>query len=136
MMRREKGSLRPPLTEAQKAAKPPVTHPVVMTHPITGRPVLYVNPGYAVRINELDPDESDRWLDHLFQHQLQERFKYKHIWQEGDVLMWDNLGTIHNAVADYGLDEHRLIKRCQVMATRFFDAQGRPKSSAPDRITS
>jgi taurine dioxygenase len=127
MMRREKGSNRPPLTEAQKAAKPPVTHPVVMTHPITGRKVLYVNPGYATRINELDPQESGRWLDFLFKHQLQETFKYRHLWQEGDVLMWDNLGTIHNAVADYRPEEHRLIKRCQVMATRFFTADGRNK---------
>jgi taurine dioxygenase len=128
MMRREKGSNRPPLTEAQKAAKPPVSHPVVMTHPITGRKVLYVNPGYATRINEIDPQESDLWLDFLFRHQLQESFRYRHLWQEGDVLMWDNLGTIHNAVADYRPDEHRLIKRCQVMATRFFNADGRPKS--------
>jgi taurine dioxygenase len=128
MMRREKGSNRPPLTEAQKAAKPPVSHPVVMKHPITGRKVLYVNPGYATRINEIDPQESDRWLDFLFQHQLQESFRYRHLWQEGDVLMWDNLGTVHNAVADYRHDEHRLIKRCQVMATRFFTADGHPKS--------
>ena len=128
MMRREKGSNRPPLTEAQKAAKPPVSHPVVMTHPITGRKVLYVNPGYATCINEIDPQESDLWLDFLFRHQLQESFRYRHLWQEGDVLMWDNLGTIHNAVADYRPDEHRLIKRCQVMATRFFNADGRPKS--------
>jgi taurine dioxygenase len=128
MMRREKGSNRPPLTEAQKAAKPPVSHPVVMKHPITGRKVLYVNPGYATRINEIDPQESDRWLDFLFQHQLQESFRYRHLWQEGDVLMWDNLGTVHNAVADYRPDEHRLIKRCQVMATRFFTADGHPKS--------
>jgi taurine dioxygenase len=41
--------------------------------------------------------------------------------------MWDNLGTIHNAVADYGPTEHRLIKRCQVMATRFFSGDGQPK---------
>jgi len=39
-----------------------------------------------------------------------------------DVLMWDNMGTIHNAVADYGPDEPRLIKRCQVMADRYFGA--------------
>ena len=127
-MRQEKGSKRPPLTPEQRAAKPPVTHPVVMTHPITGKPVLYVNPGYAMRINELDPQESDAWLAFLFQHQLQDQFKYRHLWQEGDVLMWDNLGTIHNAVADYRPDEHRLIKRCQVMATRFFHADGQPKA--------
>ncbi|MFM2240800.1 MAG: Alpha-ketoglutarate-dependent taurine dioxygenase, partial [Pseudomonadota bacterium] len=52
-MRSQPGSLRKPLTEAQRAAKPPVSHPVVMQHPITREPVLYLNPGYSMRINEM-----------------------------------------------------------------------------------
>ena len=129
MMRREKGSTRPPLTEAQRAAKPPVSHPVIMRHPITGRRVLYANPGYVIRINEMSPAESDEALAFLFKHQLQPKYRYANRWEEGDVLMWDNMGTIHNAVADYLPSEPRLIKRCQVMATRFFDADGRPKAT-------
>lgn len=123
MMRREKGSTRPPLTEEQKRRKPPVSHPVFLTHPITGRKVLYANPGYSVRINELPEARSAEVLDFLFKHQLQEKYRYRHQWQEGDVLMWDNMGTIHNAVADYRPDEPRLIKRCQVMADRYFPDQ-------------
>ena len=119
MMRREKGSIRPPLTEAQRRAKPPVSHPVFLTHPVTGRKVLYVNPGYTVRINELSERESDEMLEFLFAHQLQQKYRYLHRWQTGDVLMWDDIATLHQAAADYGPDEHRLIKRCQVMATRF-----------------
>jgi alpha-ketoglutarate-dependent taurine dioxygenase len=119
MMRREKGSTRPPLTDAQRQAKPPVSHPIVMRHPITGRSVLYANPGYAVRINELAQADSDDLLDFLFRHQLDAKYRYVFRWNEGDVLMWENFGTIHNAIADYGPDEHRLIKRCQVMATMF-----------------
>ena len=119
MMRREKGSKRPPLTEAQRKAKPPVSHPIFLTHPITRRRVLYANPGYAVRINELPADESERTLAFLFEHQLRLEYRYTFHWTEGDVLMWEDIGTIHNAVADYGPDEHRLIKRCQVMATMF-----------------
>jgi taurine dioxygenase len=118
-MRREKGSKRPPLTEAQKKAKPPVSHPIFLTHPITGRKVLYANPGYSMRINELAQKESDATLEFLFAHQTKPEYRYASRWTEGDVLMWENFGTIHNAVADYGPDEHRLIKRCQVMATRF-----------------
>jgi taurine dioxygenase len=78
----------------------------------------------------MESEESDRILRFLFDHQLQEKYGYRHRWSEGDVLMWDNLGTIHNAVADYGPDEHRLIKRCQVMADRVWadgGAGGRPK---------
>lgn len=120
MMRREKGSTRPPLTEEQRKRKPPVAHPVFLTHPITGKKVLYANPGYSMRINELSEERSAEVLDFLFKHQLQEKYRYRHSWTEGDVLMWDNMGTIHNAVADYRPDEPRYIKRCQVMADKYF----------------
>ena len=124
MMRRERGSTRPALTPQQRAARPPVSHPLFMTHPITGRRVLYANPGYAIRINELGQRESDEALAFLFSHQTREEFRYAHRWKERDVLMWDNMGTIHNAIPDYRPDEPRLIKRCQVMATRFFHDDG------------
>ena len=120
MMRREKGSQRPPLTDAQRKAKPPVSHPIFLRHPLTGRKVLYCNPGYAVRINELAGKESDEMLDYLFEHQLKPQYLYTSRWEEGDVLVWEDIGTIHNAVADYAPHEHRLVKRCQVMANRYF----------------
>jgi taurine dioxygenase len=119
-MRLEKGQ-RPPLTDAQRAAKPPVSHPIFMTHPLTGKKVLYANPGYSMRINELPQAESDEILEFLFKHQLQEKYQSRHRWSVGDVLMWDNMGTLHNAVPDYRPDEHRYIKRCQVMANRYFE---------------
>jgi taurine dioxygenase len=119
-MMRARGSPRPALTEAQKKAKPPVSHPIFLTHPITGRRVLYANPGYSVRINELPQKQSEQTLEFLFEHQLKPEYRYVSHWQEGDVLMWEDIGTIHNAVADYGPDEHRLVKRCQVMATMFY----------------
>ena len=119
-MRSREGSRRAPLTEAQRRAKPPVSHPIFLTHPITGRKVLYANPGYSMRINELPQKESDAMLAFLFEHQTRPEYRYSFHWTEGDVLVWEDFGTIHNAVADYGPDEHRLIKRCQVMATRFF----------------
>jgi taurine dioxygenase len=121
MMRREKGSKRPPLTEAQRKAKPPVSQPIFLRHPLTGRKVLYANPGYSVRINELPEEESGEVLAFLFAHQLRPEYRYTSHWQAGDVLMWEDIGTIHSAVADYGPDEHRLVKRCQVMATQYFD---------------
>ncbi|MFA7680702.1 MAG: TauD/TfdA family dioxygenase [Pigmentiphaga sp.] len=119
MMRNEKNSPRPPLTDAQRSAKPPVSHPIVLTHPITKRKVLYANPGYTIRINELSEQESEKLLTFLFEHQVQDRFVYTFEWTPGDVLIWDNLRTIHQAYPDYTADEHRLIKRCQVMATLF-----------------
>ena len=119
MMRREKGSQRPPLTEKQRQQKPPVSHPIFLMHPLTGRRVLYANPGYAMRINELPQKESDDLLAFLFEHQTQPAYRYAHQWQEGDLMLWEDIGTIHNAVADYAPHEPRLIKRCQVMASDF-----------------
>ena len=126
MMRREKGSQRPPLTEAQRRQKPPVSHPVFLTHPLTGRRVLYANPGYAMRINELPEKESDDILAFLFEHQTQDKYRYAHVWEEGDLMLWEDIGTIHNAVADYAPHEHRLIKRCQVMASEFGENFAQP----------
>jgi taurine dioxygenase len=120
-MRRRPGSTRGPLTEEQRRKRPPSVHPLFLIHPITGRPVLYCNPGYAVRINELDEAESDRVLAMLFAHQLQPQYQYTHRWTEGDVLAWDHIGTLHRAIADYGPAEPRLMKRCQVMADKVFD---------------
>jgi len=119
--RAKPGSTRKALTEEQRRKKPPVTHPVFLTHPITGKKVLYCNPGYAVRINESPEQESDETLEFLFKHQLAPKYCYAHEWTEGDVLMWDNIGTLHQAWPDYTADEHRLIRRCQVMADRVFD---------------
>jgi taurine dioxygenase len=121
MMLKRPGTWRQPLTQEQRDRKPPVSHPIFLTHPITGKQVLYANPGYAMRINELPERESDDILAFLFDHQLQEKYRYVHRWCEGDVLLWDDIGTLHNAHADYGPDEYRLIKRCQVMADRIFD---------------
>jgi taurine dioxygenase len=121
MMRQRPGSWRQPLSQEQRDRKPPVSHPIFLVHPITGRTVLYANPGYAIRINELSEHDSDEMLAFLFDHQLRAEYRYLHRWSEGDVLLWDDIGTLHNAQADYGPDEHRLIKRCQVMADRIFD---------------
>ncbi len=117
VMRMRPGSIRKPLTPEQRAKKPPVAQPIFRTHPITGRRVLYCNPGYAMWIEGLERAESDALLAFLFAHQAQEKYLYSHGWTPGDVLMWDNIGTVHNAVADYGPTEHRYILRAQVMAS-------------------
>ncbi|MEN0075157.1 MAG: TauD/TfdA family dioxygenase [Paracraurococcus sp.] len=122
VMRTRPGSIRKPLTPEQRAKKPPVPQPIFRTHPITGRRVLYCNPGYAIRIEGLEPAESDAMLEYLFRHQAQAKYLYSHAWRPGDLLIWDNIGTVHNARADYGPEEHRYILRVQVMATRDYAA--------------
>jgi len=118
---RRKGSTRPALTEAQRRERPPVSHPVFLTHPISGRKVIYVNPGFTVAIDGMEPNESRGVLETLFAHVLQAKYRYAHHWTVGDVLVWDHIGTWHCAVADYAPDEYRLMKRCQVLADKVFD---------------
>jgi len=83
-----------------------------------------------VRINDVSEQESEQLLQPLFAHQ-QPKYRFVHHWAEGDVLMWENIGTLHNAVADYRENEHRLVKRCQVMADFVFSEEFR-LSSRPD----
>jgi taurine dioxygenase len=121
MMRRRPGNTRPPLTEAQRMRKPPVSHPIAYTHPITGKKVLYCTIGYATHIDGLGAAESDELLDILYREQDRDEYLYAHRWTEGDVLMWDDIGTTHNAVADYG-DHPRYMRRVQVLADRDYGA--------------
>jgi taurine dioxygenase len=124
MMRARPGSTRPALSERERQARPPSVHPAVLTHPITGKKVLYANPGYAMHISDMPEEESKKTLEFLFAHQLQDKFLYTYAWKKNSLLMWDNIGTTHNAVADYEPHEHRYIERCQVMATRLYDEKG------------
>ena len=124
LMRSRPGSSRPALSEQEKKVRVPAVHPVFLTHPITRQKVLYANPGYAMRINELSADESDEILEYLFALQLQDQYLYTYHWKKDSLLMWDNIGTMHQAIADYGPNEHRYIRRCQVMATRLYGPQG------------
>jgi len=129
-MLKRPGTQRKPLTPEQRAAKPPVSHPIVLTHPISGRKALYCTVGYVTHIDGVSKAESDELLSFLFKHQLQDKYKYKHLWNEGDVLCWDNLWTMHNAVADYRPDEPRHMRRCQVMADWIFTPEAKAAAEA------
>ncbi|UTW50427.1 TauD/TfdA family dioxygenase [bacterium SCSIO 12827] len=91
----------PTLTPEQQAAHPDVIHPVVRPHPKTGVPILYVNPGYSMRINELEQNESDDLLAELFDHALKPEFQYRHKWTLNSLVGIDNRSSMHCAVDDY-----------------------------------
>jgi taurine dioxygenase len=96
---------------------PQYSHPVVRTHPATGRKALYVNRLMTVAIEGLPQAESDELLDLLFDHQEQRRFVYEHVWRVGDVLMWDNRCTLH-ARTDFSAAEHRLMRRIAILGEK------------------
>lgn len=112
---RAAGSKRAAYSEDKIKRKVPLPHPMVFPHPISGRPVLYCDPGHVARIDGLPDDEAAEMLAFLGAHQLQEKYQYAHEWTEGDVLMWDNLQTLHRATLDYNADEPRLMKRGQIV---------------------
>ena len=105
-------------TAEERARTPEVDHPVVRTHPETGRKALYLNPNRMEQVVGMDRAESDRLLDQLIQHATEERFQYRHKWRRGDVLIWDNRCTMHKANADYPEGSRRVMHRIIVEGTR------------------
>ena len=101
----------------EMAAMPEATHPLVRTHPETGRKSLYLNPNRMEQIVGLDRVESDRLLDMLIAHATQAKYEYRHTWRQGDIVIWDNRCTMHKANADYPDGERRLMHRVIVAGT-------------------
>ena len=87
--------------------------PIARRHPETGRTALYVSPGYTIGIDGLPDDQAQALLAELFAHQGQERFVYRHRWQQGTLLMWDNRCLVHAATGGYA-GHRRLLHRITV----------------------
>lgn len=88
---------RPNLTPEQIAQVKPVVHPVVRTHPETGRKALFVSEHFTTRIVGLSDAESRALLDELFAHSVQPAYVYRHQWREHDLVFWDNRSLLHLA---------------------------------------
>jgi len=108
-------SPRPKLTKAQLDATPDVAHPIVRTHHATGRKALYVTEGECVGIEGMPDDEARPLISELHDHCIRPEFQYRHKWQVGDLLMWDNATSMHLAICDYQLPERRLMYRTTVI---------------------
>lgn len=96
------------------------THPVVVAHPATGEPLLYVNPGFTVRFEDHESaDESRPLLEALFEHVIADEHTYRLQWEPGTVAMWDNRSTWHYAINDYHGHArlmHRITVRGETLA--------------------
>ena len=97
---------------------PSVTHPVVRTHPGTGRKALYVNPHYTLNFTGWTPEESRPLLDMLTARATRPENVFRHHWRAGDVLMWDNRCAMHYAVRDYDDTMPRLMYRTTAAGDR------------------
>jgi len=88
---------RPNLSEAQIAEVKPVAHPILRTHPETGRLALFVNEHFTTHIVDLPDDESRAILDELFSYVSRNEYIYRHQWEAGDMVFWDNRSVQHLA---------------------------------------
>jgi taurine dioxygenase len=120
MRRRVDNSPRPKLTAAQLAETPDIAHPIVRTHPYTGRKALYVTAGECIGIAGMQDDEALDLIAELDAHCVKPEFCYRHQWRVGDLVMWDNASAMHLAICDYALPERRLMHRTTVIGTQPF----------------
>ncbi|MBL1376312.1 taurine dioxygenase [Zobellella iuensis] len=96
---------------------PPLSHPVIRTHPRTGRKALFVNEGFTTRINELEEAESQSLLAFLFAHATKPEYTVRWHWQPDDLVFWDNRVTQHYAVDDYR-PQRRIMHRATILGDR------------------
>ena len=108
-----------PVTRGSKIKEgvPHFVHPVVRTHPETKQKAIYVNRLITDHIVDMEPAESNEILNALFDHCEQDKFVYEHIWEPGDVIMWDNRSTIH-ARTDFADTERRQMRRITLAGDR------------------
>jgi taurine dioxygenase len=115
--RRVADSPRPKLTAQQLSETPDIAHPIVRTHPYTGRKSLYVTAGECIGIDGMPEDEAVDLIAELDAHCVRPEFLHRHKWQVGDLLMWDNATSMHLAICDYALPQRRLMHRTTVIGT-------------------
>jgi len=99
---------------------PPVAHPVMRTHPVTGRKCLYVNEQYTTGIVGMDEDEAAALIDQLCAHITRTAFIHTHVWRVNDLLIWDDCMVQHHAIGDYQPHQRRLMFRTSVQGTAPF----------------
>lgn len=111
---------RPPLSDEEKAKLPDVIHPLVRTHPETGRKALYLGGRPAWEIVGMPFDEGRALLRELTEHAVQDRFVYRHRWTLGDAVLWDNRCAMHMATPFDDENERRIMHRVTIAGDRPF----------------
>jgi taurine dioxygenase len=104
--------------EKEGSAFPDVIHPLVRTHPITGRKCLYLSRLLTKKIGDMDESESERLAGQLLEHITNAPYVYRHNWRVGDLVIWDNCSSMHRAMFDYEWPLRRRMHRTTVVGSR------------------
>jgi taurine dioxygenase len=103
--------LRPLSAESLQKLPPPGIHPLVRVHPENGRKALFLNPVRIEAIVGMPDDEALDLVAELMAHAIQPKYEYRHQWQYGDMVLWDNRSVVHKANPDYDMNERRYLYR-------------------------
>ena len=105
------------LSEEERKKLPQTIQPLVIVHPENGRRALYMNTAHMERIIGMEDDAAFALIGELMAHATQAKYEYRHVWRDGDMVMWDNRSLMHQANADYDPAEKRFLHRLMLVGT-------------------
>ena len=108
------------LTKEQEKDTPPVEHPLIRTHPMSNKKSVYINPNRIDHISGFNETDSDKLLDEIYEFSFQDKFQYRHNYEKGDLVIWDNRCTMHKANSDYDVSHLRIMHRVMLEGEAVF----------------
>ena len=108
------------LTKEQEKETPPVEHPLIRTHPMSNKKSIYINPNRIDHILGLNEFDGDKLLDEIYEFSFQDKYKYSHSYEKGDLVIWDNRCTMHKANSDYDVSNLRIMHRVMLEGEAVF----------------
>ena len=108
------------LTKEQEKETPPVKHPLIRTHPMSNKKSIYINPNRIDHISGLNEFDGDKLLDEIYEFSFQDKYKYSHSYEKGDLVIWDNRCTMHKANSDYDVSNLRIMHRVMLEGETVF----------------
>tara|TARA_B100001059_G_scaffold46270_1_gene39086 strand:- start:21 stop:872 length:852 start_codon:yes stop_codon:yes gene_type:complete len=108
------------LTKEQEKETPPVKHPLIRTHPMSNKKSIYINPNRIDHISGLNEFDGDKLLDEIYEFSFQDKYKYSHSYEKGDLVIWDNRCTMHKANSDYDVSNLRIMHRVMLEGEAVF----------------
>ena len=108
------------LTKEQEKDTPPVEHPLIRTHPMSNKKSVYINPNRIDHISGFNETDSDKLLEEIYEFSFQDKYQYRHTYEKGDLVIWDNRCTMHKANSNYDVSHLRIMHRVMLEGEAVF----------------